>query len=279
MESRRAHVRSALFVDFDNVYTNLGSSPSAAAKIFAAEPDRWLKWMEDDMGHVVPDATQQTQRHILLRNCYLNPEAFGRFRAPFTRNAFRVVDCPPMTNQGKNSADIYMVLDIIDALQHPTTFDEFILLSADADFTPVMTRLRAYDRRTILLASGPSASSLRNACDLAIPKEVFLAEALGVDLAAQPAAPTQVAGPADQNVLRAQMRAALVEVMEAAPVPIPMATASQRILDAVPEALNSGWGGHTSFKKFVESCTNARLQITGPHPPGYLRDPTRHTGA
>ncbi len=231
------------------------------------------------MGHVVPDATQDTQRHILLRNCYLNPEAFGKFRAPFTRNAFRVVDCPPMTNQGKNSADIYMVLDIIDALQHPTTFDEFILLSADADFTPIMTRLRAHDRRTILLASGPAASSLRNACDLAVPKEVFLAEALGIDQTAEPVnrAP---AGPklSNRDLLRSQMREALIEVVDAAPVPIPMATAAQRILDAVPEALNSGWGGHTSFRKFVDSCTNERLKIVGPHPPGYLRDPTRHLG-
>jgi uncharacterized LabA/DUF88 family protein len=80
---------------------------------------------------------------------------YGRFRPFFTRAAFRVVDCPPLTTRGKNSADIYMVLDILDALEHPTSFDEFILLSADADFTPVMLRLRAHDRRTVLLATGP----------------------------------------------------------------------------------------------------------------------------
>jgi hypothetical protein len=271
------HVRSALFVDFDNVFSNLGGPAAPAARTFAEEPQRWLMWMENEMGHVVSGADERTERRVLLRNCYLNPERFGRFRSAFTRNAFRVVDCPSMTNQGKNSADIYMVLDIVDALNHSTRFDEFILLSADADFTPVMTRLRAHDRRTVLLASGPSASALRNACDFAIPVEIFKEEALGGDPGTerQLTVADQPPGPVDPAILVAQMREALSEVVEAASLPIPLATAAQRVLDAAPEALNSGWGGYSTFRKFVESCAGEQLQISGPQP-GYLLDPTRH---
>jgi uncharacterized LabA/DUF88 family protein len=54
-----------------------------------------------------------------------------------------VVDCPPLTQRGKTSADVYMVMDVLDALEHKTEFDEFIILSSDADFTPVLLRLRA----------------------------------------------------------------------------------------------------------------------------------------
>jgi hypothetical protein len=35
----------------------------------------------------------------------------------------------------KNSADIHIVIDILDLLTRPTHFDEVILLSADADYT------------------------------------------------------------------------------------------------------------------------------------------------
>lgn len=62
-----------------------------------------------------------------------------------------MVDCPPLTASGKNSADIVMTLDIADAIGHLTRFDKFVLLSSDADFTPV-----AFERE--------SRSSLRVCC-------------------------------------------------------------------------------------------------------------------
>ena len=35
---------------------------------------------------------------------YLNPSQFGRFRPYFTRSAFEVVDCPPLTSSSRASA-------------------------------------------------------------------------------------------------------------------------------------------------------------------------------
>ena len=43
-----------------------------------------------------------------------------------------------------------MVIDTIDALDHPAGYDEFVLLSADADLTPVLLRLRAHNRNTVV---------------------------------------------------------------------------------------------------------------------------------
>ena len=290
----RSYVRTALFVDFDNVYSNLTAIDPAAGDAFATEPDRWLRWMQEDMGQVVRDAAEDAGREILVRSCYLNPIMFGKFRPFFTRAAFRVIDCPPLTTRGKNSADIYMVLDILDALDHPTSFDEFILLSADADFTPVMLRLRAHDRRTVLLATGPSATALRSACDMVLPLEVFLNEALEIDLehndaAAHPradgtrkplAAVTAVRShPDDHDVdyLRQRMREELTVLVAAAAAPVPMAAAAQRIRDRLGDVvLQSSWGGCGSFRGFVQTVTNETLRISGPHPPGYLVDPRRH---
>jgi hypothetical protein len=301
----RSHVRTALFVDFDNMYLNLRSIDPVAGEAFATEPDRWLRWMHEDMGQVVPDATEETGREILIRSCYLNPVTFGRLRPFFTRSAFRVVDCPSLTTRGKNSADIYMVLDIIDTLTHSTYFDEFILLSADADFTPVMLRLRAHDRRTVLLASGPSATALQSACDMVIPLDVFLNEALGVSLnqtsqpgsagamphaapsakaravpvvaAPPPAGTAPATGQEDLDRLQQSMRDELMSVLAAAQAPIPMAAAAQRIRDRLGDVvLTSGWGGCGGFGKFVETIRGDSLQVSGPHPPGYPLDPRRH---
>ncbi len=170
------HVRTALFVDFDNIYLGLQREDPVAAEQFATDPTRWLLWLQDRLPQ--PAGTDR-RRKILFRRCYLNPSQFGRFRPYFTRSAIEVVDCPPLTSGGKTSSDIHMVMDILDTLSHPTRFDEFILLSGDADFTPVLLRLSKHDQRSAILAVGPASVAYKAACDLLIDQDTFLEEAIG----------------------------------------------------------------------------------------------------
>jgi hypothetical protein len=180
-----SHVRAALFVDFDNIYLGLQREDPSAAEQFATDPGHWLRWLQEKLplDYVGDGAGAQTRRKILFRRCYLNPSQFGRFRPYFTRSAFEVVDCPPLTSGGKTSADIQMVMDILDALSHGTRFEEFILLSGDADFTPVLLRLSKHDRRSAVLAIGPASVAYKAACDLLIDQDTFLEEAIGVTVA------------------------------------------------------------------------------------------------
>lgn len=170
------HLRSALFVDFDNIYLGLQREDPVAAEQFATDPGRWLLWLQDKLPTHNGDGRR---RMILFRRCYLNPSQFGRFRPYFTRSAFEVVDCPPLTSGGKTSADIHMVMDLLDTLSHVTRFDEFILLSGDADFTPVLLRLSKHDRRSAVLAIGPASVAYKAACDLLIDQDTFLEDAIG----------------------------------------------------------------------------------------------------
>src|SRR5512146_898274 len=174
-----APIKSALFVDFDNIYIGLSKSDPQAAERFASDPARWLAWLEKGM---LNRSTNQVQpRSILIRRCYPNPDAgFRRYRSFFTSAAFSVIDCPSQTRTGKNSADIYMVMDILDMLNHKTYFDEFIIFSGDSDFMPVLLRLRAYDKRTTTLAVDFMPPAYKASCDLVISEEVFIEEALGI---------------------------------------------------------------------------------------------------
>lgn len=171
-------LRAALFIDFDNVYLSLKQIDARAATTFAQRPAMWLDWLEAGR-HDAGD--RKRPRRVLVRNCYLNPAAFHQQRAFFTRAAFNVIDCPALTARGKNSADIVMAMDILDGIQHPTRFEEFIILSSDADFTPVLLRLRANDRLTAVLTSAVTAAAFREACDSSIDLETFAVEALGLD--------------------------------------------------------------------------------------------------
>jgi len=63
------------------------------------------------------------------------------------------------------------VVDMLDALKHETRFDEFIILSGDADFTPVLLRLRAYDRMSIIYSNAVTAAAYKSLCDGMITEE------------------------------------------------------------------------------------------------------------
>lgn len=176
------YIKSALFVDFDNIFIGLQQTDPRAAERFARDPLSWIEWLERSVA--VPDGAggaDQRRRRLLVRRCYLNPRAFNRFRAFFIASGFEVVDTPPLTGQGKTSADMHMVLDLVDALNHPTRFDEFIVFSGDADFTPLLLRLRKHDRRSLVLAVGYASSAYRAACDHLIDQETFVEEALGIE--------------------------------------------------------------------------------------------------
>ena len=125
-------MKIALFVDFDNVYSGLRRISAEAAERFSRQPLRWLHWLMD------ADGTSSSQRRVLVRRCYLNPVMYQKYRRPFHEAGFEIVDCPPMTATGKTSTDIHLVLDTMDALMDATHFDEFIVFSADADFSPVL---------------------------------------------------------------------------------------------------------------------------------------------
>ncbi|WP_018681066.1 NYN domain-containing protein [Actinokineospora enzanensis] len=268
--SADGHRRAAVFVDFENVHIGLSNSSKDAGNRFATQPGRWIEWMEQTLGPFVVDA-EEKPRKVLRRICYLDPAQSGRFRPYFTRAGFRVVDCPALTTRGKNSADIHMVLDILDTLAHPERYDEFIVLSVDADFTPVLLRLREHDRRTAMLVSGPAAAALQAACDFPIPDSLFFDEALGLDedALAPPA-------PAD-NGLRERMAVVVRRLVAEADEPLTMARVAQEVRRQLGTRVDTtSWGGTGGFGKFAQSLVDDRLHIETSKSPGWLYDPTRH---
>lgn len=169
-------IYSALFVDFDNIYTRLSEQDPSLARTFATNPQRWMRWLE---GHALRMMYGDgVRRRILKKCCYLNPVRYHEFRPFFIRSAFQVVDCPPLSNFGKTSADINLVMDCMDTLAHVTRFDEIIILSGDADFTPLLLRIQEHARRTLVLSVGYTSPAYAAACSWRIREDWFLAQAL-----------------------------------------------------------------------------------------------------
>lgn len=272
-------MKSALFVDFDNVYSGLKKLDPAIADRFARQPTQWIEWLTQSLG--LPDHSPEgARRRLLVRRCYLNPAVYPQFRAAFNVAGFEIIDCPALTSGGKTSTDIHMVLDIIDLLQHETHYDEFIVFSADADFTPVLRKLRRWDRRTTVLAIGFPSAAYRASADLLIDQDEFVRNALGFKDEDEPPITESVAAPpkpaSDASTLSAAARVLVEEAVRESAVAVPMAKVAAHILDTLEGMDASTWAGHGSFRGLIESwdADSVRFTTAGG---GVIYDPRRHT--
>jgi NYN domain len=251
-------IKTAIFIDFDNVWIGLQKLHPRAAEQFAAQPREWLNWVERGMpGEELPG--DREPRSILVRRCYLNPKVFHRYRADFTQAAFTVVDCPPLTQRGKTGADVHMVIDILDVLSQYPHVEEFVLFSADADFTPVLQRLRAHDKRTAVLTVGSASAAYTSASDRVLTEE-FIKHALGLDASEPP--PPPVREGADLLVLTRMGAEVQLEVQKGGPVP---AEQMPRILRRFPEFTpESNWMGYYGLRALTRAivATNPLLSMT-----------------
>lgn len=264
-------LKSALFVDFDNVYSGLRRLDVAYAEAFASDPLRWLNWVTTQLAMpLAPDAP--VQRRILVRRCYLNPVMYQRFRFGFSKAGFEIIDCPPMTSAGKTSTDIHMVLDMVDVLQSTTHYDEFIVFSADADFTPLLRKLRRDDRRTTIFAAGATSASYDASSDLIIDPDAFVSEALGFGDEDNAPAP-----PPDFEGLLAQAEALVWSVVDKSPDPIMLPALTRILATQVPGLTDSNWAGRGTFTGFLRDLTLDPLRIDREN--NWLYDPRRLRGA
>lgn len=306
-------MKSALFVDFDNVFSLLRQLQPAAAEQFARHPDVWIRWLATSFELPEPHG-DSIGRRLLVRRCYLNPNWYQAYRHAFLRAGFEIVDCPPVTSQGKTSTDIHLVLDAVDLLQHDTHYDEFIVFSADADFTPLLRKLRRHDRRTTVLAIGFPSAAYQASADLLIPERLFVNEALFArqenDAAIQGTGPEPSTSTEQKTPTRglddptaavagnstvpapAQVAAApksyriatsgeLAEIankvwqsVDEADAPVHSGQLAARLKAEYPEVLEN-WNGCGAFKAFFTSLNLSRLAWASGSG-GRILDPARH---
>jgi hypothetical protein len=297
--------RAALYVDFDNVFIALARWDERAAYAFGERPDSWLAWLEGR-----DDDERPTTRRTLVRRCYLNPGGnwdfqmgravaryragkdlrnrtyFSEFRANFVAAGFDVVDCPPVAYL-KNTADMKMALDIREALDHPTRFDEFVLLSGDSDFLPALSRLRAHDRRITILAQSTAKRAYLAAADQVVGLDEFADEGMGgLPIAQEQNAPAlppslppapRAEAPNGHNLddLRTAALAALRDALAKSTGAVRMPDVGQFMLRAFPTLRHTNYAGAGSLGALIEDANDPRLALSGPPSRRWLYDPER----
>lgn len=293
-------ILSAVFVDYDNLYLSLKRKNEEAAKRFAKDANLWLKALSSGLLITTQGGgASDVERRIVMNRCYGNPiprrnahdnstdmSSFPFVRHHFLRSGFEVIDCPPLTAQLKNSADIRMVMDVRDYLTHETYFDEFIILSSDADFTPVLHRLRAHARRNIIFTNDHTASPYTAICDGEVRESDLLTLLMTGSLAPHEERNKDSGLNADQasSAQLAEMRkeiiSEVVDAVRAANQPMPLEAVADRAVRAIGHDKTAGtnWAGAGSFRELLVQNLPPELSISD-QPPYFVFDAARQAAA
>ncbi len=278
---------SAIFVDYDNIYLSLKRKNEDAAKRFSKDASLWIKELET--GRLITSTNgygEVGQRRIVMNRCYGNSvprrnthdNSTDMNSFPFVRNHFlragsETIDCPPLTAQMKNSADIRMVMDIRDMLTHDTYFDEFIILSGDADFTPLIHRLRAHARRTIIFSNEHTVSPYTAISDGEVREATLLQLLLDGKIAdpaltadGEPAA--LIATKMDMSTLRREIVAEIATIVRQSGQPVPLEALADRAVRQLghEKTAGTGWGGTGGFRDLLTTYLPEGLRISDQAP-------------
>ncbi|MCB1547652.1 MAG: NYN domain-containing protein [Hyphomicrobiaceae bacterium] len=284
---------SAVFVDYDNIYLSLKRKSEDAAKKFAKDAGSWLRQIESGRLITPTNGPQSdVNRRIVMNRCYGNPvprrnpqdnstdmNSFPFVRHHFLRAGFEIIDCPPLTAQLKNSSDIRMVMDVRDFLTHETYFDEFIILSGDADFTPVLHRLRAHARRTVIFANDYTAAPYTAISDGEVREADLLAFLVDGRLPGEeaPALETDRLDPGHYDAIRREITEEIMASVNAATAPVPIEALADRALRALghDRTIGTSWAGFGAFRAFLQANLPESLKLSE-QPPYVVYDPRRH---
>jgi hypothetical protein len=101
-----------------------------------------------------------------VRKAYCDWTRYKDFKVGMHQAGFELIDIPHVSQSGKNSADIRMVVDALDLCYTKPHVETFVIVSGDSDFSPLVAKLRENNKGVIGVGVKNSTSDLLTAsCD------------------------------------------------------------------------------------------------------------------
>jgi len=114
---------------------------------------------------------------LAVKRAYADWVRLSGYRQFLLANQVEMIELP-CASRGKNSADIRLVVDAMELVFTKPHISTFVVASADADFLPLLSRLREYNKQTIVVARTRDLHTyMRTHCDEFINGDVYLSKA------------------------------------------------------------------------------------------------------
>lgn len=156
--------RIAVYIDFENLAR--GFSRSARD--------------EFDIQRILARLVEKGK--VVMKRAYCDWSRFGKFKDALHEAGIELVEVPRRSVTGKNSADIRLVVDVMDMCYAKEHIGTFVIASGDSDFSPLVSKLKENGKHVICVGMRDSASNLLvENCD-----EFIFYEDLGTDEGGKP---------------------------------------------------------------------------------------------
>jgi uncharacterized protein (TIGR00288 family) len=138
----------ALFCDFENIALGV----------------RDARYAQFDINRVLERLLLKGS--IVVKKAYCDWERYREFKSGMHQAGFELIEIPHVSQSGKNSADIRMVVDALDLCYTKPHVESFVIISGDSDFSPLVSKLRENNKSVIGVGVKNSTSDLLMAnCD------------------------------------------------------------------------------------------------------------------
>jgi len=97
---------------------------------------------------------------VLVKKAYCDWERYSKYRKAMHNAGFELIEVPHVSYSGKNSADIHMCVEALDLCYSRPHVDTFVIVSGDSDFSPLVRKLREYNKMVVGLGVKNSSSDL-----------------------------------------------------------------------------------------------------------------------
>jgi uncharacterized protein (TIGR00288 family) len=115
---------------------------------------------------------------IVVKKAYADWERYREYKKEMHRANFELIEVPVLSQSGKNSADIRMVVDALDLCYTKEHVSTFVLVSGDSDFSPLVSKLRENNKKVVGVGVRNSTSDLLvSNCDEFIFYDDLIADA------------------------------------------------------------------------------------------------------
>jgi len=114
----------ALFCDFENIALGV----------------RDARYAQFDINRVLERLLLKGS--IVVKKAYCDWERYREFKSGMHQAGFELIEIPHVSQSGKNSADIRMVVDALDLCYTKPHVESFVIISGDSDFSPLVSKLR-----------------------------------------------------------------------------------------------------------------------------------------
>jgi uncharacterized protein (TIGR00288 family) len=200
--------------------------------------------------HLVLDRLAEKGR-VLVKRAYADWSRYRDARHELQNAGLGLIEMPSAREGAKNRADIQMAVDAMELAYSRDHVDNFVIVSGDSDFTPLVGKLRELNKRVIGVGNRDSASDLLVAnCDEFIYYDT---------LAARATSGSSRRRPGGDGVNPMQLLQETLTALQREGVEWPLASVVKDSMRRKYPAFDETEHGFSTFSKFLEEAAGTGM--------------------